>query len=220
MKWEYAEHLHHARLEGANNPDFKDPVTLKTLDEPMKRWEVMQRGGISQRDRLEYETLWEEVSLTHPKPYRYLRLIFPEKQFLKVGELAFYETAKPTPLSGTPLGSVAHPEWAFDGTDGYSLIDESPQGAQWVGVDFGKPVVVSRLRYLPACGPNQVTPGNTYELFYWSGKWQSLGVQTATKHTLTYPKVPVGVLFRLHCRDCEANFDRPFTYENGKQIWW
>jgi len=220
MKWGYAEYLHRARLEGAQTPDFKDATTLLTLKEPMEHWGVKDNGGTAVRDRLEYESLWEEAAVSNKKAVRYVRLMLPDSQFLKIGDLEFFAKDATNPLQGTPIGSVSHPEWAFDGVNGYSLIDESPEGAQWVGLDLGKPTSIAKLRYLPACGTNQVTPGKTYELFYWSGKWTSLGIRTATQHTIPFAQVPVNVLFRLHCRDCNDALERPFTYEKNRQVWW
>ncbi len=218
-KWEFAQYFHNSRLEGANKPDFSDAVILYTIKEPMQRWHIGQLGGPALRDRLEQEQLWEEAKINDSKSYRYVRLIFPDKQFCKVGELEIRGAGNQR-LSGTPIGTVPHPAWAFDGVPGYSIIDETPQGAQWVGLDFGKPQQINHFRYLPANGEQAVQVGKTYQLFVWKGAWKSLGIKKADQHTLEFDAVPTQALFWLHCKDCGDLMERPFTYENGKQIWW
>lgn len=218
-KWKYAEYYRDARLEGANKPDFSDAKTLLTIIKPMDKWHIGQLGGPSLRDKLEYESLWEAAAIKDKTAYRYVRLIFPEKQFCKVGELQLFDQNS-TLLQGKAIGSVQHPEWAFDGVPGYSIIDESPAGGRWVGLDLGTAKPLSQLRYLPATGEYDIQPGKTYQLFYWNNHWQAIGIQTATKHALEFDNVPTHALLWLHCKDCDGTFERPFTYENGKQIWW
>lgn len=218
-KWKFAEYYKNARLEGANQPDFSDAQTLFTITNPLEKWHIGQVGGPTQRDRLEYENLWEKGVVTNSKPHRYVRLIFAEKQFCKVGELEILG-ADDKPLTGKAIGSVQHPAWAFDGVPGYSIIDESAQGGHWVGLDLGKAQIINALRYLPATGEHAIRPGKTYQLFYWDDHWKSLGIQKANQHLMTFDKVPSQALLWLHCKDCNNAFERPFTYENGKQIWW
>ncbi len=218
-KWTYAEYLRDSRLEAANTPDFKDAVTLYTIAHPMDLWHTGQLGGPSLRDRLDYESMWEATNIMDQKAYRYLRLVFPERQFCKVGELQFLDD-NATPLAGEAIGSVQHPGWAFDGVPGFSIIDEAPEGGRWVGLDLGEPKQITQFRYLAATGEYDIQPGKTYQLFYWQNAWKSLGVQKADKHLLNFEKVPTNALFWLHCKDCGETFERPFTYENHRQIWW
>lgn len=218
-KWKYAEYYRDSKLQGAHTPDFKNAVTLYTITHPLDKWHIGQVGGPSLRDRLDHESMWKETTINNNKAYRYIRLIFPENQFFKVGELALLDAAG-SPLAGKPIGSVQHPEWAFDGVPGYSIIDESPQGGHWVGLDLGEPKQISQLRYLPATGEHAIQPDKTYELFYWNKEWISLGVKKATKHVIEFEKMPTNALFWLHCQDCEKTFERPFTYENNRQVWW
>ncbi|WP_455666944.1 transglutaminase domain-containing protein [Phocaeicola sp.] len=66
---------------------------------------------------------------------------------------------------------------------------------------------------------NEVFPGDTYELFYWDGKWCGLGRKMATGYSLKYDDVPIGALLWLH-NYSQGREERIFTYENGRQIWW
>lgn len=221
-KWNLAQYFYKCRIEGANLPNFKDAQVLYTITNPFEFWGIMYNGFAIARDRLKYEGMWEDALINTPTPYRYYRLIAnnEEDDPLKVGELEFLANASTIPLKGKPIGSVQNPAWAFDGVHGYSIIEKTPNHGQWVGVDFGIPTVVNKVRYLPANDKNTITPDKTYELFYWTGEWTSLGVQKATKHALNFEKTPTGGIYWLHCRDCGSFEERPFTYENNEQIWW
>ena len=87
-------------------------------------------------------------------------------------------------------------------------------------MDFGKNVEIGKIKYTPRNDDNDISPGDEYELFYWSGSgWASLGKQTAISHKLTYDNVPQNTLLLL--RDLtRGKEERIFTYENGEQIWW
>jgi hypothetical protein len=221
-KWILSEYLHHCRLEGANQPDFSDAQVLYTLPEPIPNWGIWRNGGAAARDRLEYESLWEQNVLTPQKAFRYVRLMAQHEPDdpLKVGEIRLWAHGSSTPLRGKPIGSVAHPEWAFDGVPGRSIIEKAPNpNGQWVGLDLGQPTTLEKFAILPACDANQVEPGAEYELMYWDDGWVSLGKQRATTYEISFRDAPTGALFWLHKYGRSGN-ERPFTYENGKQLWW
>ena len=89
----------------------------------------------------------------------------------------------------------------------------------WVGFDLGRSMEIAKAAYCPRTDDNDVAPGDEYELFYWDDEWVSLGRRMAKGYSLTWDEVPVNVLlwFHDHTNGIE---ERPFTYENGKQIWW
>ncbi|WP_416349556.1 hypothetical protein [Proteiniphilum sp.] len=82
------------------------------------------------------------------------------------------------------------------------------------------PYTVTGLRYLIRNDDNAIRPGDRYELVYWDrGQWISLGKQIAQEAKLKYDDVPTGALFLLH-NHTRGKEERPFTYENGQQVWW
>lgn len=222
-KWTLAQYFDHCRIEGANSPDFKDATLLHTITNPFDKDGIKDNGGAVARDRLDYASMWEEANIGNKTPFRYVRLLSfnkPEDP-LKIGELAIIGTNSPTPLTGKPIGSEQHPEWAFDGVHGQSIVGAVPNSkGQWVGLDLGKPTPLSKVQYLPANDKNIITPTKNYELFYWDNKWVSLGRKEATSFEIRYNDVPSGAVYWLHCHNCKSSEERPFTYENGKQIWW
>lgn len=62
-------------------------------------------------------------------------------------------------------------------------------------------------------------PGAEYELFYWDDGWQSLGKKTATDRPLVFEDVPAGALYWL-VADGSNREERPFSYDDGRQVWW
>jgi hypothetical protein len=64
-----------------------------------------------------------------------------------------------------------------------------------------------------------LTPGVEYELFYFDDGWQSVGKATATDEPLVFDDVPVGCLYWLVAEDSDHE-ERPFSYEDGRQVWW
>ena len=107
----------------------------------------------------------------------------------------------------------------------------------WIGMQFDRPQVVAAIEFCPRTDDNDISPGDLYELFYWrstatdngknannstasnSSDWVSLGQQTATTHELLYRNVPRNALLWLR-NLTRGREERPFTYENNRQIWW
>jgi hypothetical protein len=107
----------------------------------------------------------------------------------------------------------------FDG-DPLTFFRYPDPSNSWVGLDFGKPVNIDRILYIPHTDGNIVTYGDEYELKYWDKNgWKSLGRKVADNVYVTFDNCPVGALFLLH--DCTRGIEeRIFTYENDIQIWW
>ncbi len=64
-----------------------------------------------------------------------------------------------------------------------------------------------------------LTPGETYELFYWKAGWQSAGNAVATDRPLVFSEVPAGGLYRLVASHSDRE-ERIFTYSDDRQVWW
>lgn len=63
-----------------------------------------------------------------------------------------------------------------------------------------------------------VSEGKGYELFHWADGWKSLGKATAGK-AVSISKAPVNALLWL-VEEGSHHEERPFTYVDGKQVWW
>lgn len=102
--------------------------------------------------------------------------------------------------------------------DWVSFYKNIRKGSEVV-LDYGKPVAISSLVYIPRNDDNYVRMGDTYELLYHDGErgWRTLGRQKASSSSLIYENVPDNALLwlRNHTRGKE---ERAFYYEHDKQI--
>jgi len=195
---------------GSNRTDHKDSVLL---------FEIIRRPDY-----------FETAIIDDPRSFRYLRYVATRPMQDHAAELEFYGLAEngidTVQLKGTIIGypklspeSTTPYANAFDGnTVSYSYADGVEYA--WLGMDFGKPQRIVKIRYCPRSDANFIEPGDEYELCYWkNGGWVSCGRQVATKHYLTYKNIPSGALYLLH-NHTKGKEERIFTYENGKQVWW
>lgn len=185
-----------ARFEGSNQPDFKQKDVLCTVNKtPMFRNEIKLESG---------------------KAYRYLRYVSTKNDKSPISELEFW--ADDVLLRGTPFSENATKvERCFD-DETFKILTPQKNGYV-VGIDFGKPYVLSRIVYYLKNDDNFVIPNNDYELFYYDMKWNSLGKQKTDGFELIYDNAPTNAIFLLknYTKGIE---ERIFTYENGKQVWW
>ena len=198
----FAEQMTGGVFEGANRPDFSDAKELHYITTtPLSR---MQR-----------------VEIESPESFRYVRYRKPKGAFA-LGEMTVLgKDGQQIPGKVVAYDLLAKDNDINNIADGDPLTFFSVTGMMdvWAGLDFGKPVQITALEFCPRTDDNDVSPGDMYELFYWDDGWVGLGVQQATNYELTYNAVPVGALLWL--RDLtRGREERPFTYDDGKQIWW
>ena len=95
----------------------------------------------------------------------------------------------------------------------------NPNGGR-VGLDLGISKQIAKITFSPRNDDNDVRPGDQHCLYYWiDGRWKLHECQIARTDSLVFKNVPTNafLLLRNHTRGRE---ERPFRYENGKQIWW
>lgn len=146
-----------------------------------------------------------------------------------MAEIAFFSHSSDTvALKGTVIGTegsfednpARRREAAFDG-DLLTYFDAPAWDGCWTGMDFGSPVAIRRIDFMPRGDGNSIDKGDEYELCVWDkGNWQPLGRQKASDFvSLEFEGVPAGGVYLL--RDLtKGREERPFTYENGRQVWW
>lgn len=199
----FAESTERYIFEGANKPDFSDAEVLHVITStPSSR---LQRFDVNSA-----------------KKYKYAR-VRNILGGLMIGELAFCDedgniidgkTINHKLLDGEPtLANV------FDGDVlSFMKFDENIYNL-WLGTEFNRPQRIGSIAFCPRTDDNDIKPGDIYELLYWDNDWISLGTQIAEDYRLKYYDVPSNtlLLLRNHSRGKE---ERPFTFENGRQIWW
>ena len=196
-------------FEASNHPDFRRPDTLFAIKERPSRL----RNVVCLPDK--------------GKAYRYVRYYGPPTRHCNVSELAFYASAADTAAlrgrivspPGVAEGRIVNQFGnVFDG-DPYTSMDYREPSGGWVGMDFGRPVHIDKLVYMPRNRNNFIRTGDRYELFYATAAgWESLGEQVAESDSLVY-KVPRGAL--LYLRDhTRGSDDRIFEMMDGRQKLW
>lgn len=181
------------RIQGANKRDFSDSVNLYTIHS--------------------IPTKFEEVNIINSRKYRYVRYISADYIIASIGELAFY-SKKEGMLNGIPIGApltgTEYPiQNAFD-KDLATFFEGRTKKYNWVGLDLGKPVAISKVRYCTQNDTNSIIEGNTYELYYWdNNNWKLASRQKAVKQELLFENMPVGKLYFLK-NDAGGKEQRPF----------
>ena len=203
----YAYVMLGTRFMAANRPDLADTVCLHTIDKiPFYGQEVMV----------------EKAPLSRYGIYR-----FDPTRPAFIAELEFWgldENGDEVPLQGKPFGNPGlfgnTLQEMIDG-DRVSFFYGAHDGVGYVGLDFGKPYRITRIKYHPRSDDNNIVPGELYELYYWTvDGWESLGKQTGRDDkTLRYSNIPKNMLLRLH-NHTRGKENRIFVYEDGKQIYY
>jgi hypothetical protein len=207
---EFAEWMVGAKLQASDNKEFKDPLTLYTIDTTY--------------------FYFVEKDIHTDKPYRYYRYLSSDSGKVRIAEVDFV----PSDLENTAdkskkykifghlkdVAKTGSPNFAnaFDGNIATNF--NAPAGS-WVAIDFGKPVKISKLRFLVRNDLNLIEVGDEYELLYFDMGWNSLGKQKADHNYIIFNKVPDNALLLL--RDLtKGKEERVFTYnkEQEAQWWW
>jgi len=194
-----------ARIQGANKADFSDAVDLFVLDKTY--------------------TMPKDININNSDKFRYLRFLPKANTSGDIAELGFYtfENGKMVKLTGEVLyKQEGHhrqgAEKAFD--DNFDSFYMARKKETWIGIDLGNGNAkrIYKIRFSPRSDTNFIIPGNEYELFYWDNNWISMGKMVADDFNLIYNNVPSETLYWLHCHSGGTE-ERPFTYENGRQVW-
>jgi hypothetical protein len=194
-------------FQGADNPEFKNPVTLYAITE-------------------EPEFKYTTVKSKNTIPVKYVRYLASDKTWGNMAEVEFYSADSDSPLKGKVIGdyepSIYFPRYGaevlFDG-DPLTFF-HSNDTLSWGGLELDKPTSISKIRYIIRNDDNGIRKGHEYELFYMNqGSWVSLGKQTASKDDkLLYKQIPKGGLYWL--RDyTKGREERIFEIKDSTVIW-
>ena len=193
-------------MQAANEPDFSDAVSFRAF-------ETWQPAVTIRADTL--------------PPYRYWRYIAPPETPIAIAEMMFIDPVDTAlKITGKIIGT--------EGCSGYNVKEhltdgdlltyyESPNWGKndWIGMDFGAPVSLSKVICYAVSDANSIEFGDTFELFYHNGKeWRSLGKKTAYDAVLHYGDAPSGNALFVLKNLTKGVETRIFTYENDEQVWW
>lgn len=196
------------KFQGANTLNFQDSVTLFSIQQKPKKI--------------------ESVIIEQKKRFRYARMWIPRGGRGDIAELEFYGLSRNNDtikLDGRVIGDPSidisknrYYNYPFD-NDLLTYFLKPKAAEPWVGLDFGRPERIVKIRYCPRSDTNFIEVGNEYELFYWNSEnWESLGRQVARDQFVKYHNVPKNSLFILINTNKGKEYTI-FTYKMGKQIW-
>lgn len=199
----FAKNMIGGFFEGADRPDFSDADVLYTItDAPKCRM--------------------QKIPARSQRSYRYIRYRKHSGVF-SIAELRLYDSKGESidfiPIACQPIKNQKwNMEKVFD-SDPLTYFEVGGGIDLWVGADLGKPMTVSEIGFAPRNDDNAVSPGDIYELFYWDDGWKSTGMKQAKDYSISFDDVPTDALLWL--RDLtRGHEERPFTYEQGEQVWW
>ena len=198
----FANYMRHGLFQVANRPDFSDAKTVVRLTgTPLSR---MQR-----------------VTVVDVAAYRYVRYLRPRGTFSMAEMRALSPEGEVLPFTPIACGAIEQtvtPSRVFD-SDPLTYLEINGGFDLWVGMDLGRRRRIGAIEFAPRNDDNAVSPGDRYELYYWDNRWVKAGERQAEDYSLTFTDIPVHALLWL--RDVtKGREERPFTYEDGKQIWW
>ncbi|NJO88207.1 MAG: hypothetical protein HC831_03975 [Chloroflexia bacterium] len=202
---DFIKRMKDGRFEVANKPDFSDARIIWKIDSVP-------------------EPVFYAIHTNLNQPYRFFRYIGPKGGWCNIAEMEVYGTdgkeiaGKVIGTYGTWEGTDRTKDKAYD-KNIVSFFDANIPDDAWVGLDFGKRVIINKVRYMPRNDGNIIEPGDNYQLVYWDNGWKSAGEQKATSDSLIFKNVPAQALYLLHNRT-KGMEERIFTYENAKQVWW
>lgn len=155
--------------------------------------------------------------------YRYWRYKAPNGSKGNVAELEFLCDGKELPIAKAMCDDERYNKRSIDKAtdkDKLSYYASLHQRGAWTGVDMGKPVRLTEIRFMPRNDDNHIENGHIYSLCYYeNGKEKTFATTTATSEKLTFKGVPSNALYILH--DLTGGTEeRIFSVENGNIIWY
>lgn len=182
------------------------------------------------------DSYWQEYLLNKDKKYRYYRLHrdsmpvdIAELEFLGMeasGHRTDFPSALPVlaitdaPVENEPLKKI-NGEPMHTGVLYYKAYDGDPETfARWgfFGMDFKRPVCITRIRLLPRTATNIIEPGCSYLLLYYHNyHWVEFKEIVSKYNFLEIDSVPTGTIYWLRDLD-KGKEELPFFYIDGKQV--
>lgn len=181
----------------------------------------------SRKDTLFYLTdsmdYWDNnLTLSKPEQYRYIRLVNPKDTFA-LCEISFFKQGEESPIRDIKVSTNRESVEAFETPD---MIVDGLSASGWYGVkkgggfvdlDLGKEYTIDRLFYAPHI-TTYFRPDKDLTLCYWDeGSWKVASSKRWDKNFLTFQNVPKGAIYRVRC---DGTDDRPFLYEDGMVKWY
>ena len=203
--FKYRMLMKNGHFEAADSPDFTNAISF---------------GMINKVSLSGYDTIAVNKNIGQ---HRYWRYVSPIGGKCNVAELKFIDSGitllpKHVLSHGLPLGNNKS-ENAFDDDD-LTFYEAGTTKDGWIGADFGEPVNINKIAFLPRNDDNDITVGHTYQLAYFDdGREVPVATLTAKENELVFKNVPTNTVYILHDLD-KGMEERIFTYDNNVINWY
>lgn len=182
---------------------------------------------IRQGECADSEILSGKMKIADTSAYRYWRMHCSPGMLTDIAEIYFYEKGTCKRLMPEICGDYkTYPASHY--YEAEHIIDNDPLTFtrlkddirfRSISFDFGHPVILDHVSYLKRGDGNDVTPGDTYELYYNDGKrWVLHDRMTADDIFLDFHGVPRGALLHLKCIS-RGREHRVFTWHEDRIVW-
>lgn len=176
----------------------------------------------------------QDVGFENHRKYRYYRLATADGGPVNIAHMEFlgrfspvHKCVSPTDLPdfgagrdsvsdelfnivGVPIKTGSKPYDAFDG----NMLTYC--GSSSLGMDFGTPVCITRMRFVPRNADNMIKIGDTYTLYYYDSGWRYHSTTVASANYLQIDHVPEGTIYWL-VNETRGREELPFTYSGNQQ---
>lgn len=202
----YSKRMVGGKFHTSNTADFTESTKI---------------GEIKRNPEMEYDSIDTD---TKGSACRYVRYTAPRRSHCNVAEMEFYD-ADGKRLMPVAIATDGNEDAGFkaesviDG-DALTYYQTKKSDDCTLTFDFGSPVAVAKIRYLPRNDDNHVTAGHRYRLDYYDKDGAHMvGEQVATTDSVTFTGAPSNALYILHDLT-KGREERIFTFEDGKVRWW
>lgn len=191
------------KIEGALRKDLQDAKLIYYVTDTLK-------------------TNYNIISLTENSCYQYLVYNAPEVKKIQLAEFHCYgnDNEYKAYITGIPQLKGIHKKIIdlIVDRDYISYYMSATEGEKLI-FDFGSPIPIKQILFIPRNDDNYIHVGDNYELFYHGGVdgWISLGKQRAEGIELRYKNVPNNTLLWLH-NWTRGQEEQVFYYQKGKQV--
>jgi len=203
---DFAEDVIGAKIQGANQPDFSDAVTLFTFkDAPL---------------------YFVEIEINDNIGFNYFRFIPVEDKEINLAELNFF--LKNNDLSSSLYCGKFISSLPSDYTELKNINAQNIRTNlmiadynNWIGIDVSQDSkrYLQKIRILPRNNFNEIEKNHEYELLYFDKKWISLEKKKADDFYIEFDNVPDNCVLLL--KDLtDGKEERVFTYVDGHQVFW
>ena len=202
----YSKRMVGGKFHTSNTADFAESTKI---------------GEIKRNPEMEYDSIDTD---SKGSACRYVRYTAPRRSHCNVAEVEFYDACgkRLMPVAIVTDGNEDAGFKAENVIDGDALTYYQTKKSDdcTLTFDFGSPVAVANIRYLPRNDDNHVTAGHRYRLDYYDKDGTHMvGEQVATTDSVTFTGVPSNALYILHDLT-KGREERIFEYTDGIQVWY